>query len=186
MRSDQTVKHDVGEALLLVAGEQAAEHRIAVVAREAPPHDPPERIDQRDGAAVADDGEIEVLLRGGDIDVLANIHRFSWEARTISPIQRRTSLGVSNIPAMPCTSRPTEKPTPSNSGSTSKAASSVTSSPMKIGLRPLKGICCIKSRTAVPLLNEGCFTSTTDLPGKSSGRAEENRAQVALTSARIS
>ena len=39
MRRDEPVEHDVGEALLFVAREQAAEHRIAVEAREAPPHD---------------------------------------------------------------------------------------------------------------------------------------------------
>ena len=109
---------------------------------------------------------------------------FSCFGRTISAIQRRTSVGVSNMPAMPCTSRPTEKPTPLNSGSTSNAASSVTSSPMKIGRRPWNGGCCISSRTAVPLLNEGCFTSITDLPGRISTSEEEKRAQIAFTSSR--
>ena len=37
-------------------------------------------------------------------------------------------------------------------GSTANAASSVTSSPMKTGLRPANGACGISSRTAVPLL----------------------------------
>ena len=75
---DEPVEHDVGEALLLVAREQPAEHRIAVEAREAPPHDARQRIDQRGGAAIADDGEIEVLLRGGDIDLAwCDVHRFS-------------------------------------------------------------------------------------------------------------
>src|SRR6185295_15959918 len=119
-----------------VAGEQPAEHRIAVEARKAPPHDSRQRIDQRESAAIADNGKIEILLSDCGIDALMDIHRCSLPARTISPIQRRTSLGASNMPAMPCTSRPTEKPIPLNSGRTSNAASSVTSSPMKIGLRP--------------------------------------------------
>ena len=77
MRRDQAVEHDVGEPLLLIAGEQPAEHGIAIETRKAPPHNASERIDQRDRAAVSDDGKIKVLLRGGDIDLLANVHRFS-------------------------------------------------------------------------------------------------------------
>ena len=77
MRRDQPVENDVGEALLLIAGEQPAEHGIAIETREAPPHNAAERIDQRDCAAVSDDGKIKVLLRGGDIDLRANVHRFS-------------------------------------------------------------------------------------------------------------
>ena len=104
VRRHEAVEHDVGEPLLLVAGEQAAEHRIAVIAREAPPHDPRQRIDQRERAAVADHREIEVLLGCGDLGFrLVDVHRFSLPPRTISAIQRRTSVGVSNVPAIPST-----------------------------------------------------------------------------------
>ena len=56
------VEHDVGESLFLPAGHQPAEDRIAVEARIAPPHDPRAWIDQRGGAAVADDREIEPVI----------------------------------------------------------------------------------------------------------------------------
>ena len=58
-RDRLAVEQDVAEALLLVAGEQAREHRVAVEAREAPPHDAPARVGQRRDAAIADRGEIE-------------------------------------------------------------------------------------------------------------------------------
>ena len=57
-----SVEHDIGEALLLVAGHQPAEDRIAVEARIAPPHQPPGRIDQRGGAAVSDNGKIQSVI----------------------------------------------------------------------------------------------------------------------------
>ena len=41
---------------------QPAEHRIAVEARIAPPHQAARRLDQRGGAAVADDGKIEPVV----------------------------------------------------------------------------------------------------------------------------
>src|ERR1700741_3555263 len=36
---DLSVEHHIREALVFIPGEQAAEHRIAVVTREAPPHE---------------------------------------------------------------------------------------------------------------------------------------------------
>ena len=56
------LEHDVGEALFLPARYQAAEDRIAVKARIAPPHDTRARIDQGGGAAVADDREIKPVI----------------------------------------------------------------------------------------------------------------------------
>src|SRR6185295_8299253 len=191
LRGNATVEQNVGEAFLVVACQQAAKNRFAVEARKAPPHDPRLRIDQRGGAAVADNGKVKALLRSSSVDgLLVHVHRASFLVClvclvcAIPMIQRRTSRGASNTPASPCTSRPTEKPMPPNSGSTSNAASSVTSSPMKIGLRAANGACRISSRTAVPLLNEGCLTSTTDLPGRISIAASGNAAQTAFTSSR--
>ncbi len=56
---DLAVEHHVGEAFFLVTGQEPTEHGVAVVARQAPPHDAPARLDQSRGAAVADDGEVE-------------------------------------------------------------------------------------------------------------------------------
>ena len=56
-------EHDVGEAFLLPSRHQPAEDRIAVEARIAPPHDPRARIDQGGEPAVADDAEIEAVIR---------------------------------------------------------------------------------------------------------------------------
>ena len=56
------VEHDVGKALLLLAGQQAAENRIAVEARIAPPHEPRGRIDQCGRASVSDDGKIKPVV----------------------------------------------------------------------------------------------------------------------------
>ena len=36
---DLSVEHHIGEALVLIAGEQSAKNRIPVVTRQAPPHD---------------------------------------------------------------------------------------------------------------------------------------------------
>ncbi len=60
---DNVVEQHVGEALLLVAGEQARKERIAVEARKAPPDDPRRWIDQRGRAPVADEGEVETVVR---------------------------------------------------------------------------------------------------------------------------
>ena len=82
--------------------------------------------------------------------------------------QLRTSAGVWKRPSTPATLRPTEIAMPSNSGITANASSSVTSSPMKIGTRPMNGGCAINSRTAVPLLKPAILTSITALPDRSS------------------
>ena len=57
-------ERDLAEAFLLVAGEQAREHRIGIEAGEAPPHDPGIAVDERGGAAVADQRQVEVLVLG--------------------------------------------------------------------------------------------------------------------------
>ena len=93
----QVVEHDVGEALLLVAGEQAAEDRIAVEARKAPPHEARAGLDQRGGAAVADDGEIESVIRH-----LTSSFTFLIAMSRRAPLlmrssQSRTSCGPSKL-----------------------------------------------------------------------------------------
>ena len=62
---DQLIEDDVGEALLLIAGQQPAKDRIAVITREAPPHDTRCRIEECRRAAVADHGEIESVIAHG-------------------------------------------------------------------------------------------------------------------------
>src|SRR5215510_98157 len=61
-RFDLPLEHYVGEPLLLAAGEEPAEYRIAVVTRQAPPHDSRGRIDQRRSSAIANDGKIQPLI----------------------------------------------------------------------------------------------------------------------------
>src|SRR5262249_4332102 len=134
----EIVEHDVGKALVLGAGDQAAEDRIAVVARRAPPDDPRLRIDQRRGPPIADPGQVEAEV--------PHEARLSSAGASCSS-QARTAAGVSKQPAVPVTWRPTEKPMPSSSGRMANTVSSVVSSPMKIGRRPTNGACVISSRT---------------------------------------
>ena len=58
------VEHDVGEALLLLAGQQAREDGVGIEARKAPPHEAAARIDERRDAAIADQREVERLTAG--------------------------------------------------------------------------------------------------------------------------
>ena len=62
---DHAVEHHVGESLLLVARDQAAEHRVGVEARIAPPHDPRTGFEEGGGASVADDGKVESKVGHG-------------------------------------------------------------------------------------------------------------------------
>src|SRR5262245_12807495 len=90
-RFDLTLEHDVGEALILAACEQPTEHRIAVVTRQAPPHDSRGRIDQRRGAPIADDGKIQpVICHAAACPFAASIPRAS-----------RTCAGFVKIPLRP-------------------------------------------------------------------------------------
>src|SRR5262245_14039059 len=59
---DLTFEEDVGEALLIGSGKQAAENGIAVKTRQAPPHDPRRWFKQCGRAAIADDREIESIV----------------------------------------------------------------------------------------------------------------------------
>src|SRR5262249_43674983 len=153
------VENDVGEALLLVAGEQAREQGVAVVARKAPPDDARVRIDERCRPPVAEDGEIETVIR----------HEARlWSAGASCSSQARTSAGAAKQPSTPLALRPTENAIPSSSGMIANTVSSVVSSPMKIGRRPWNGACVISSRTPVPLLKPACLTSITALPGRTS------------------
>ena len=76
------VEHDIRKSLLLVAGEQTAEDRIAVEAGIAPPHQTGGGIDERGRAPVADDGKIKPVIRHD----VANA-----SLREICSSQRRTS-----------------------------------------------------------------------------------------------
>src|SRR5262245_32728568 len=90
-RFDLALEHDVGEPLLLAAGNQPTEHRIAVVARQAPPHDSRGRIDQRRGAAIANDGKIQpVICHAAACPFAASMLRAS-----------RTCAGFVKMPASP-------------------------------------------------------------------------------------
>jgi hypothetical protein len=57
------MEHDVRKSLLLVTCEQAAEDRIAVEARIAPPHQSRSWTDERGGASIADDGKVKPMIR---------------------------------------------------------------------------------------------------------------------------
>src|SRR5512139_1753225 len=57
-----TFEDDVSEALVLGAGKQTAEHRVAVIARKAPPHDPRRRFKQCRRTAISDDRKIEPVV----------------------------------------------------------------------------------------------------------------------------
>src|SRR5262245_19619826 len=95
----------------------------------------------------------------------------------------RTSLGASKWPATPLALRPTEKATPSKSGMIANTDSSVTSSPMKNGLRPLNGGCVINSRTPLALVKPECLISQTCLPGSTSIGASGRSARISDTAA---
>src|SRR4029077_17019372 len=147
------VEQDVGKSLLLLAGDQPAEDRIAVEARIAPPDDAECRVDQGGRGAVADDGEIEPVIFHSAAPVASAAMRSS---------QARTDSGRSKWPLVSAMMRPTEKPRPPNFAMVPNTGSSVTSSPMKIGLRSANGRKPISSHTAAALLIAGgaLFTTT--------------------------
>src|SRR5262249_25140655 len=80
----------------------------------------------------------------------------------------RTSLGESRCPSTPCARRPTENERPLKSGIIANTDSSVTSSPMNSGRRPLKGVCVMSSRTPLAFVKPACLISQTHLPGSTS------------------
>src|SRR5262249_6331012 len=144
-RLNLTIENNIGETLLVVAGKQSTEHRIAVVAWHTPPHDPRRRIEQRRGAAVTDDRKIEsVICHAAVCPLAASAFRAS-----------RTWAGFLNIPVRPGKRRLTLKPLPPISGKILKTDSSVTSSPMKIGIRQLNGACAINFLMLSPLFTPG-------------------------------
>ena len=59
--------------------------------------------------------------------------------------------------------------------------SSVTSSPMNSGRRPLNGSCCINSRTPVALVKPECLISQTNFPGSTSIGALGRSARISET-----
>src|SRR5205085_3669920 len=98
------VENDVGEPLLVIAGNEATENRIAVEARIAPPYETCRRIDQRGRAPIADHGKIKSVI---------GHEAASAPLREIRPRQWRTSAGRSKQAATPSTLRPTEMLKPS-------------------------------------------------------------------------
>ena len=100
---DQPGQHDVAEPLLLVARQEARKDRIGIEVRKAPPDDARVAVDERRGAAVADQREIEVLL--------ARLPLRSRQAPLLSAnfaSHARTSPGLANTPLAPGRGRPTE------------------------------------------------------------------------------
>src|SRR4029077_14560452 len=61
LRFDLVGEDDIAEPFLLVTREQAAEDRVGVEPRKAPPDDAPGAVDQRRDPAIADEREIERL-----------------------------------------------------------------------------------------------------------------------------
>ena len=100
MGLDHVGEDNVGETLFLVAGEQARENGIAVEAGKAPPENARLGIDQRRGAAVADDGEIEAVILHAPI-----IHSEASDAN-----HARTSAARAKANCAPAIVRPTEIP----------------------------------------------------------------------------
>src|SRR6185312_11522664 len=170
----QVVEHDVGESLVLFAGQQSREDRVAVETRITPPDDPRTRIDQGSRPSIADDGKIQPMV----------FHpTASPRVDAIWSNQARTSSGLLKWPSTPATVRPTENPKPPSCAMTGKTGSSVTSSPMKIGYRLWNGGNFISSATANALLTRAGLTSTTALPGKISTVPGGNWSQMATTAA---
>jgi hypothetical protein len=193
LKIDHVLKHDVREAFFFAAGQQAAENRIAVEPRIAPPHDARAGIDQRRRAAIADHRQIEAVVDrargaatrfalgtgrsifGEDREIVCPVVHgaapwFSvlWRRLAMRASQPRTDSGFSKWPLTSATTRPTEKPKPPNWDSMGNTGSSVVSSPTKIGVRPLNGGYVISSRTALALLMPAILTSKTSLPGSTS------------------
>src|SRR5258705_702065 len=95
----------------------------------------------------------------------------------------RTSLGASKCPATPLARRPTEKASPPISGMIANTLSSVTSSPIKNGRRPLNGSCLINSITPLALVKPECLISHTSFPGSTSIGAFGRSARINDTAA---
>ena len=129
----------------LVAAQQRIEHRIAVEPAEAMPDMPAVAIDQAGNGAVADDAEIEAAhgatpagaAGGGGAAVSCAPCRASAR-RAPAPDRRRTP-------------RRRAGPAPPKRRAMLMPASSVKSSPTKIGRRPWNGACAIRRSTAWPL-----------------------------------
>src|SRR5262245_16490346 len=170
-RFNLAFEDDIGKTLLVVTGEQPAEHGITVVARQTPPHDAGRRIEQRRGTAVTDDREIESeICHAAVCPLAARVFRAS-----------RTWAGFLNIPVRPGKRRLTLKPLPPISGKILKTDSSVTSSPMKTGIRPRNGACAINLRMLSPLFTPGRKTSSIALPNNNSVDSSGNAARQAMT-----
>src|SRR5262249_22627191 len=119
--------HEAGRRL--VAAQQRIEHRIAIEARQAMPDVSAVAIDQAGNGAISDDAEIEAAHAkppaGG---VTGGLRSSSCSDAFIS--QARTCAGS------PPKASATRSPTPPKRRAMLMPASSVISSPTKIGRRP--------------------------------------------------
>ena len=88
---DLAVEHHIGKTFFLVAGKQTAEYRVAVIARQTPPHDARGRLQQRRSAPVADDRQIK--------SVIGHDRACPLSARVCSAL--RTCAGSLKIPVRP-------------------------------------------------------------------------------------
>src|ERR1700758_5522412 len=80
-----------------------------------------------------------------------------WPLLAMRESHARTDSGFSKWPLTSATTRPTEKPKPPNCERIGNTGSSVVSSPMKIGLRPLNSGYFINSPTGPAFLMPGNF-----------------------------
>src|ERR1700722_840294 len=99
---DQVRKRDIAETFFLVAGQEPREDRIGIEVGITPPHDPGVLIDKGRGAAVSDQGQVEILF----FCLRALGHALVPRANSAS--HPRTACGLENEPIAPWRRRPTE------------------------------------------------------------------------------
>src|SRR5262249_13221173 len=88
---DVAVQQDVGKTFFIIPRSQPAEHGVAVIARQAPPHIARGRLKKSRRTAIANNREIEAMAIHERTRALA--------ARNCSAL--RTCDGLSNVPVSP-------------------------------------------------------------------------------------
>src|SRR5262249_32619975 len=116
----------------LAAAQQGVEHRIAVESAQPMPDVPTVAIDQAGDGAGADDAEIEAAH--GDTPGAGGAADAGSASRSAACISQALTCAGS-----PPNTSLTRRPRPPNRRAMLMPASSVMSSPMKIGRRPWKG-----------------------------------------------
>src|SRR5690606_30044269 len=134
-RRDFTFEFEVEPACVGQARrEQGTEDRIAVERRQAAPDDAPAWVDQRADAAIADDAEVE--RRHVGVASCAHAPPSPGIAASSSTSQARTAAGSRKAQRATVGRRaPTMTPVPPSARATTKACSSVWSSPTTHGTR---------------------------------------------------